>query len=57
MKSLLRLSLGVLLLTGTIAATAYPTAKALLTGDGSDPVPWCYPLDPKCKPPIPPSSR
>ncbi len=57
MKNSLRLALGFLILVGTIAATAYPTTKVLLTGDGTDPVPWCYPLDPKCKPPIPPSGQ
>lgn len=54
MKSLLRLSLGTLMLVGTIAATAYPTTKAWLApGDGTDPAPLCYPTDPKCKPPGP----
>jgi hypothetical protein len=54
MKTMLRLSLGTLMLVGTLAATVYPTTKVMLTGDGSDPVPMCYPLDPKCKPPMDP---
>jgi hypothetical protein len=53
-KSFLRLALATLILAGTVAAAASPTIKAMLTGDGTDPAPMCYPLDPKCPPPQPP---
>ncbi len=55
MKKLLRISLVTLMLAGTFAAIAYPTASALVApGEGSDPMPTCFPTDPGCKPPIPP---
>lgn len=54
MKNLLRLALGTLMLAG-IAATAYPTAQSNpIPGEGTDPMPLCYPGTPNCKPPIPP---
>ncbi len=56
MKNFLRIALTTLVLAGTLAATAYPRASAMLTGDGTDPIPACYPLEPKCPPPIPPPS-
>ncbi len=54
MKSFLKFALATLVLAGTLTAAAYPNAKAMLTGDGTDPIPACWPLDPKCQPPLPP---
>ncbi len=52
MKKLLRVTLVTLMLGGTFAAIAYPTASALIApGEGSGPMPTCYPTDPKCPPP------
>ena len=55
MKNLLRVSLVTLMLAGTFAAIAYPTASALIApGEGSGPIPACYPTDPNCPPAVPP---
>ena len=51
MKNLFRMALTTLILAGTLAIAAYPAAPTNLTGDGSDPIPTCWPLDPNCKPP------
>ena len=53
MKNLLRIGMTALLLAATVAA-AYPKNSAMLTGDGTEPIPACYPVDPKCPPPLPP---
>ncbi len=59
MKKLLRVSLVTLMLAGTFAAIAFPTANALIApGEGSGPMPACYPTDPGCPPPIlPPTAH
>ncbi len=53
MRNFFRIALTTLVLAGTLAAAAYPAASAMLTGDGSDPIPACYPTEPNCGPPIP----
>ncbi len=52
MKKLLRITLVTLMLGGLFAAVATPTSSALLSpGEGSGPMPTCYPTDPNCPPP------
>ena len=53
MKNLLRIGITALLLAATVTA-AYPRNSVMLTGDGTEPIPACYPIDPKCPPALPP---